>query len=187
MGVGRLQFVVQAPGDGQARTQWISRGRIGKRTWRSGSDEAGDVVQPREARGFIYVLDAGGIFLCGRQSVRPLPIEGVDDALAEVVEVQAVSGSNGGLPIVRRVGNGQARRQIAIVPVPNRFSVVGLARENKRDVGLGNEALRLIPSPLIKPIVQAEVWCHLVSAGLIRRLEQGIAEAKSDREIGTDS
>src|SRR5580692_11498356 len=112
-------------------------------------------VQPHPRSELLCIRDTGG------QAERTIAIEGVGDALAKVVVVDSVSGADGSFAwaspkaaapaavCLGRIGNGEARRNIFVIPRPVRLESVGLSRERKahqRLIGLTGE--HVLPAPL---------------------------------------
>src|ERR1700733_10223879 len=165
MRVGRLQVVVDPPRNGQSVGACVVRGCIRKAVWRRNSwagRKIGRTQQAGKAWRCIDAKNASRIADRRRQPPRTLPVERIDDSLAEVVVVKSVTEANRTLaPVaqkgapeaalrVGRVGDGETRREIPVVPTPVRLLSIGLAGKIEGKVRLVNYALIHIGDAILK-------------------------------------
>src|ERR1700691_4903995 len=186
VGVWSFQIVIDSPRDSQTEGILVSRRHIGKsvgtwhaRTWR----KIGLTQQAGKAWRCIYAENASRIADRRRQPPRTLPVERIDDSLAEVVVVESVTEANRTLaPVaqngapeaairVGRVGDGETRREILVVPGPVRLLSICLAGKSECKVRLVNYALIHIGDAILKPLVHTYGGCYLVPSGLVGRLQ----------------
>src|SRR4051812_9447743 len=173
MRIGRLQLVIQAPCDGK-RT-------ISKALWRSyresawrrahqritqavhGGYSGRHIVDAAEPRSAIGAFRARGVSNARGQAECSILVEGVHDPFAEVVIVLAVPGADGSLPWAteqllpeaRRVGDGEARRKVGVIPIPVRLTAIRFSANIKGDGSIVSLAREHCSLPLAEPIMHA--------------------------------
>src|SRR5271165_821016 len=104
VGIWCLQLVVHAPVDGEAAGSVDAQRRShGKR---SRGDSAhvlvavsslGQSIEPGEAVRAVHILNAIRIRFIRGEAEGAVPVEGVDDAFAKVIEVQSIAHTDGTL------------------------------------------------------------------------------------------
>src|SRR5271157_801935 len=212
--VGSLESVVQPPVDGKGPGTRPSRGsdqprkRGGRRAHHLLAAKARvcrrQGEEARKARRAIYLLRAGGVHQGGGQAEGALPVEGVYDALAEVVEVDAVTASDralAGAPEqrmhksaapMRRVRKSDSWSEVLVVPGPVRLLAVPLPGKGHLHQPAGilrvkRFSLCHVYATLGKPVIQADRGRYLVAMNLIGRLQQRVPHAASEHQVRCDA
>ena len=135
-----------------------------------------------EAGCILDGVDAGRIGDAGVQSERPELVEGVDDAFAVVVEVQAKTGSNRSL-FVGRVSDSQARCEIGLLLSPEPGSVICGPTGSELQKRFVYFSMERGCVPLLVPCIGIDGGRDLLPILLVGSLEDGVAEAKGDGQV----
>src|SRR3984885_2154754 len=183
-----LDLIAETPGDEERAIRvGPTRNGVGEGYWvgrRRAHIDVRQVIDAGEAWGGTPVVCAGGVFqLCAETKGSGVG-EGIHDALAEVIVVHAKAGADGGFA-VRRVCDREARGEVQLLLRP----VAGLA--HSRPTGREGDQ-RLIDLPLLcrdlallVPGVDVHVWRYLLAVRVIRGLQDGVAQAEGQGEIGS--
>ncbi len=110
-------------------------------------------------------------------------IEGVDQTLAIVIEVLTRAHPDGGL-VVRCIGEREARRYVVLRLGPKAGRAVVRSARGELQVGLVDLALQGSRLALCVPGMRIDSGRDLLAAGLIGRLQNRVAHAEGNSEVG---
>src|SRR5882724_7054123 len=133
MRIRSLQAVIQTPRNCQSKSVRIRRRSKWERAGCRRYQKWWNIGQAGESRSCVNSQGARWIGESGRQAVGALAVKCIDDAHAEVVEINTIASANRALagaakqPPTGRVSKSKSRRQISIVPVPVRLAAIRLS------------------------------------------------------------
>src|SRR5579859_2812106 len=100
-----------------------------------------------------------------------------------MIKIQAEPGSDRG-PVVGRIGDAQARREIELLLGPVAGRMVDWTAGIEGEIRLVHLARGSSGTALQEPLVRVDRRAHLLAAGFVRGLENRMAQSERDVEAG---